>query len=100
MAIRMLFLGMEEFDSGHYFKVMVGFNSELYKTANLTGQKNTLISNSVPTLNTATESPTTSGGYAHNGVAGFFGRINYSYKDRYMVEVNGRYDGSSPFYWR
>lgn len=87
----------KEFDSGHYFKVMVGFNSELYKTANLTGQKNTLISNSVPTLNTATESPTTSGGYAHNGVAGFFGRINYSYKDRYMVEVNGRYDGSSRF---
>lgn len=76
---------------------MVGFNSELYKTANLTGQKNTLISNSVPTLNTSTESPTTSGGYAHNGVAGFFGRINYSYKDRYMVEVNGRYDGSSRF---
>ena len=87
----------KQFDSGHYFKVMVGFNSELYKTANLTGQKNTLISTSVPTLNTATESPTTSGGYAHNGVAGFFGRINYSYKDRYMVEVNGRYDGSSRF---
>ncbi len=87
----------KQFDSGHYFKVMVGFNSELYKTANLTGQKNTLISNSVPTLNTSTESPTTSGGYAHNGVAGFFGRINYSYKDRYMVEVNGRYDGSSRF---
>ena len=87
----------KQFDSGHYFKVMVGFNSELYKTANLTGQKNTLISNSVPMLNTATESPTTSGGYAHNGVAGFFGRINYSYKDRYMVEVNGRYDGSSRF---
>lgn len=87
----------KQFDSGHYFKVMVGFNSELYKTANLTGQKNTLISNSVPTLNTATESPTTSGGYAHNGVAGFFGRINYSYKDRYMVELNGRYDGSSRF---
>ena len=87
----------KEFDSGHYFKVMVGFNSELYKTANLRGQKNTLISNSVPTLNTATESPTTSGGYAHNGVVGFFGRINYSYKDRYMVEVNGRYDGSSRF---
>lgn len=37
------------------------------------------------------------GGYAHNAVAGFFGRINYNYKDRYMVEANGRYDGSSRF---
>ena len=66
----------KQYESGHYFKVMAGFNAELYKTRSLSGQKNTLISNSVPTLNTATESPTTSGGYAHNGVAGFFGRIN------------------------
>ena len=60
----------KQYESGHYFKVMAGFNAELYKTRSLSGQKNTLISNSVPTLNTATESPTTSGGYAHNGVAG------------------------------
>ena len=83
----------KQYESGHYFKVMAGFNAELYKTRSLSGQKNTLISNSVPTLNTATESPTTSGGYAHNGVAGFFGRINYNYKERYLIELIGRYDG-------
>lgn len=87
----------KQFENGHYFKVMVGFNSELYKTRNINARKNTLISNSVPTINTATESPDASGGYAHNAVAGFFGRINYNYKDRYMVELNGRYDGSSRF---
>jgi len=27
----------------------------------------------------------------------YFGRINYSYKDKYLIEVNGRYDGSSRF---
>ncbi|HAC20884.1 MAG TPA: SusC/RagA family protein, partial [Porphyromonadaceae bacterium] len=27
----------------------------------------------------------------------FFGRINYNYKERYMVELNGRYDGTSRF---
>ncbi|WP_181304792.1 TonB-dependent receptor [Rufibacter sp. XAAS-G3-1] len=26
---------------------------------------------------------------------GFFGRINYSFKNKYLLEVNGRYDGSS-----
>lgn len=57
----------KQYESGHYFKVMAGFNAELYKTRSLSGQKNTLISNSVPTLNTATESPTTSGGYAQWG---------------------------------
>ena len=38
-----------------------------------------------------------SGGRAENAVAGFFGRINYNYKERYMIELNGRYDGSSRF---
>ena len=28
---------------------------------------------------------------------GFFGRINYDYKGRYLLELNGRYDGSSRF---
>lgn len=87
----------KQFDSGHYFKVMAGFNSELYKTRSLNGEKSTLISSSVPTIDTATENPQASGGYADNAVAGFFGRINYNYKERYMVEVNGRYDGSSRF---
>lgn len=30
-------------------------------------------------------------------VAGVFARINYSYKDKYLFEVNGRRDGSSKF---
>ena len=28
---------------------------------------------------------------------GFFGRINYDFDGKYLVEVNGRYDGSSRF---
>lgn len=87
----------KQFDNGHYFKVMAGFNAELYKTRNISAQKNTLISPNVPTLDTATEDPTASGGYDHTSVAGFFGRINWSYKDRYMFEANGRYDGSARF---
>ena len=38
-----------------------------------------------------------SGAYNHTAVAGFFARVNWSYKDRYMFEANGRYDGSSRF---
>lgn len=51
----------------------------------------------VPTLNTALGTPSTSGRYEHWATAGFFGRFNYSYKDRYLLEINGRYDGSSRF---
>jgi TonB-linked SusC/RagA family outer membrane protein len=30
-------------------------------------------------------------------VQGFFGRLNYNYKSRYLLELDGRYDGSSRF---
>lgn len=87
----------KQFDNGHYFKVMAGFNAELYKTRNIEAIKNTLISPNVPTINTATADAQAKGGYADTSVAGFFARINWSYKDRYMFEANGRYDGSSRF---
>ena len=70
----------KQFDSGHYFKVMAGFNSELYKTRYVQAQKSTLISSSVPTINTATEDTKAWGGYAHKAIAGYIGRINYKIK--------------------
>lgn len=85
------------FDSGHYFKVLAGFNAEKYATRDITAQRDDLITPNVPTLDTGLSDDYVSGGYDHMAVAGFFGRINYAYKDRYMLEVNGRYDGSSRF---
>ncbi len=38
----------------------------------------------------------TGGGYEW-AIAGFFFRGNYAFKDKYLFEVNGRYDGSSKF---
>ncbi|MCL3852724.1 TonB-dependent receptor [Parabacteroides sp. GYB001] len=87
----------KQFDSGHYFKAMVGFNAELMKSRDLKGSMDNLISIDLPTLNTATENPRASGGYTHWSTVGFFGRLNYNYKERYMLEVNMRYDGTSRF---
>lgn len=87
----------KQFDNGHYFKAMVGFNAELMKTRDIKGIMDNLISTDIPTLNTATENPRVSGGYTHWSTVGFFGRLNYNYKERYMLEVNMRYDGTSRF---
>ncbi|WP_211316177.1 TonB-dependent receptor [Mangrovibacterium marinum] len=82
----------------HYFKVMAGFNSELMKYRTLGASRSGLISPSLPTINTATDnSKATEGQYQHWATAGFFGRLNYNYKERYLLEVNGRYDGTSRF---
>ena len=85
------------FDSGHYFKVLAGFNAEKYTTRTTQIQRDGLITPNVPTINTATGAFNGSGEFQHYAVVGFFGRINYAYQDRYMAEANIRYDGSSRF---
>ena len=87
----------KQFDSGHYFKVMVGFNAELMKSRDLYGIMDNLITPDIPTLDTATENPRTTGGYSHWATVGFFGRLNYNYKEKYLFEFNLRYDGTSRF---
>ncbi|MGL5563094.1 MAG: SusC/RagA family TonB-linked outer membrane protein [Tannerellaceae bacterium] len=87
----------KNFDNGHYFKAMVGFNAELLNARDVSGSRDGLITPNVPTINTATSNQKAGGGYSHWSTAGFFGRINYNYKERYMVELNGRYDGTSRF---
>lgn len=37
------------------------------------------------------------GSQSEYALAGFFGRINYDYKGRYLFEASGRYDGTSRF---
>lgn len=81
----------------HNFNFLAGFNAELKKNDDLTGYGETLISSSTPYLSQTQENFTAGGNANHTGVAGMFGRINYNYKERYLLELNSRYDGSSRF---
>lgn len=81
----------------HDFKAMAGSNLEKSEYKYYWAQRKGLLDPAKPELNLATGDQTTSSEHTWWSVAGFFGRINYSYKDRYMIELNGRYDGSSRF---
>ncbi len=82
----------------HYFKVLVGYNYEQSTFKGLTAQRNGLIFENATDINLASgTSIVTQGGWEEWAILGGFGRLNYSFKDRYLVEVNGRYDGSSKF---
>ena len=83
--------------NGHYFKVMGGFNAELYKNTNLWGFGTGLITPTVPQLSTTQKDQKTGNGASELALAGFFARINYNYQERYILEANLRYDGSSRF---
>lgn len=81
----------------HYFKVMLGFNQETKHTRAFYAQRENLVSNELPSMDAATGEK-----YVGNSDdswatrSGFF-RVNYSFADRYLLELNGRYDLSSKF---
>ncbi|MCH5319818.1 MAG: TonB-dependent receptor [Paramuribaculum sp.] len=80
----------------HQFKVMAGFQSEWLKYDLFSAQRDGIIAD-IPYLD-KTDGPSVLTGYANEwATAGFFGRINYDYKGRYLVEGNIRYDGTSRF---
>lgn len=80
----------------HNMKAMVGFQSEWLHQREFTAQRDGIQAN-LPSLDTTSSNARVSGGYKSWTTAGFFGRINYDYKGRYLLEGNLRYDGSSRF---
>ncbi len=82
----------------HAFKVMVGMNTEKYNNRVMSVERMDLITENVPEIGAATGEDVINDASAYSwATAGFFGRINYDYKDRYFVAANVRYDGSSRF---
>lgn len=83
--------------ANHYFKAMIGYNQEWGRNTQISAKANNLITPLTPDLNTTTGIQQTWGGKSHVALRGVFFRLNYSFKDRYLLEVNGRYDGTSRF---
>jgi TonB-linked SusC/RagA family outer membrane protein len=82
----------------HYIKAMVGYNYEQSLYKKLEAERNGLIFEDAIDLSLALgEDINVDGSYEMWNILGGFSRINYSYKDKYLFEVNGRYDGSSKF---
>ncbi|MDR3059861.1 MAG: TonB-dependent receptor [Prevotella sp.] len=81
----------------HNFKVMAGFQYESNSYDNLEGARKDLITPSVPSLTTASGEQTSIDNMTHWSTSGYFARLNYNYKGKYLFEANARYDGTSKF---
>lgn len=87
-----------QLNGGHNFTFLGGFNYEQSIYSNLTAQRNGVVYGAADDISLALgQSITTTGGYQKWAIAGGFYRINYNFRERYLLEVNGRYDGSSKF---
>lgn len=90
------------FNKVHDMSVMVGSSYERDEFDSTSTRTYNLANDNIPSLNLGVASGTA--GYVTNGetqnhyaLASFFGRATYSYKNKYLLEGLGRYDGSSKF---
>ncbi|UBM57264.1 TonB-dependent receptor [Marinilongibacter aquaticus] len=81
----------------HGLKALVGFNQEWGKSSQITAQARSLITPQVTDLNATTGTMQTGGYKNHVALRGLFYRLGYNFDDRYILEANGRYDGTSRF---
>lgn len=84
----------------HNFKFLAGMQTEYYST-DITRVANTNIISSekpyLPQTSINDNGVMTSESKGEWSSVGIFGRLNYNYEDRYMVELNMRGDGASRF---
>lgn len=81
----------------HSVKLLAGGQSELFTNSFFGASRTGFINPNQPYLNLGAGGINNSGGASELALAGFFSRFNYNFKEKYFLEVNGRYDGSSRF---
>ena len=81
----------------HQFNFLVGMQAVDYENEGNWSRRYQLLDYKNPQFNFAIGDQFVGGGYSWESQFGVFGRINYAYKDKYLLEANLRYDGSSKF---
>ncbi|WP_162386947.1 TonB-dependent receptor [Spirosoma endbachense] len=81
----------------HHVSVLGGYQQEKSKTAYLYAKRNNLVSSEVPSIRTSTGPVDAIDSLAPYGTQGFFSRLTYNFKERYLFEFNSRYDGTYKF---
>ncbi|AHG91214.1 TonB-dependent outer membrane protein, SusC/RagA [Gemmatirosa kalamazoonensis] len=86
------------FRDKHNVNVVLGTNYEQSTAERLDVTRNGLIFPDAENINLALgQAITTGGNYEKWAILGGFYRVNYNYDERYLLEFDGRYDGSSKF---
>jgi TonB-linked SusC/RagA family outer membrane protein len=83
----------------HSVKVLGGYSQIEHDNSELSAYRQGFYNNDVRSISQGTNDPTkdNDGSDYEWGLRSYFGRFNYSFKDKYLFEANARYDGSSRF---
>jgi TonB-linked SusC/RagA family outer membrane protein len=86
------------FNKDHDFSALLGYQEYYYYEYTNSASKKGLIDQSINVPGSATEMLAIGGGSKDRATRSVFGRLNYAYKSRYLLEANLRYDGSSRYH--
>lgn len=92
-----LYLNYNQQLKEHEIGVTTGINYETKKHARLYASRKNLISETLNDLNLGTGDMEVGGGQYQYVLFGAFIRANYNYAQRYLLEFDGRYDGTSRY---
>ena len=87
----------KSFGGNHNFNVMVGTEYKRYDGKNFQAKKRDYFNNQLTALSVGATMEDISGGSSLELLFSYFGRITYDYKEKYLIDVTARYDGSSKF---
>jgi len=97
MKVANLYSNYSQTFNKHHFGGTAGVNYEYTNYSRLYGLRKNLLSESLNDLNLGTGDQETSGGAYEYTLFGAFFRATYDYAGKYLLEVDGRYDGTSRF---
>jgi TonB-dependent starch-binding outer membrane protein SusC len=89
----------KEFSGGHQLEALAGNTLQDVKIENLYGYREGFANNEpyLQYLDGGSSNDRSRGNLREWSLASFYGRLNYSFADKYLVSSNIRYDGSSRF---
>jgi TonB-linked SusC/RagA family outer membrane protein len=76
---------------------MAGANREKFYDKNMSAYIEGFLSNALTEINAGSSNKNVSGTSSGYGIRSFFGRLSYAFNNKYLLEANLRYDGSSRF---
>ena len=86
------------FSKLHYFKATVGYNQESRHYKMINTQAKNLIDPGTPFIGLNSDPKPSVYGYDYEwALNGLLYRLNYIFSDKYLLEIDGRYDGTSAF---
>ncbi len=79
----------------HNFEAKAGFSYFNTASSSLSGNGRDAATDLIPTLNASGTPVSVSSAETEQLIFGYFGRVNYDFKQKYLLSVNARYDGAS-----